>query len=54
MVEGIADGIITNRDEVIVDEIKSTFTPLEIVDQEYNLLHWAPGQVLRLDVYVKD
>ena len=44
MVEGIADGIITNRDEVIVDEIKSTFTPLEIVDQEYNLLHWAQAK----------
>lgn len=44
MLEGIADGIITNRDEVIVDEIKSTFTPLEIVDQEYNLLHWAQAK----------
>ena len=43
-VDGIADGIITIQDEVIIDEIKSTFTPLEMVEQQYNLLHWAQAK----------
>ena len=44
LVEGIADGIITALDEVVIDEIKSTFTPAEMVDQEHNPLHWAQAK----------
>ena len=41
VVEGRADGIIHALDLVTVDEIKSTTTPLEFIDEDYNPLHWA-------------
>ncbi len=41
MVEGRADGIILDKDTVTIDEIKSTTLPLDIIDENFNPLHWA-------------
>lgn len=41
-VEGRADGIITNEDIVIVDEIKSTTRDLEVLED--SPLHWAQAK----------
>lgn len=43
-VEGRADGIILEDEEVIIDEIKSTARSLEFIDKDYNPLHWAQAQ----------
>ena len=44
LVEGIADGIITTDKGITIDEIKTVRTPLEYVDEDYNLLHWAQAK----------
>jgi DNA excision repair protein ERCC-2 len=56
LLEGRADGIIVPKDfeeppsliiepqRVIIDEIKSTTRPLEVIDEDYNELHWAQGK----------
>lgn len=41
IIEGRADGIIEEEDRVIIDEIKTTDTPIEIIDENFNPLHWA-------------
>jgi len=43
-VEGRADGIIKRGDMVAIDEIKSTTAPLDIIDENYNSLHWAQAK----------
>jgi len=43
-VEGRADGIIEDSDGVTIDEIKSTMSPLEIIDENYNEMHWAQAK----------
>ncbi len=43
-IEGRADGIITKDELIIVDEIKSTNRPLEIIDENYNETHWAQAK----------
>lgn len=40
-VEGRADGIITEETGVVIDEIKTTATPLELVQEDFNRVHWA-------------
>ena len=40
-IEGRADGILTLDDGVIIDEIKSTTVPLDIINDNYNPAHWA-------------
>lgn len=42
--EGRADGIITEPEGVVIDEIKSTARPLEYIDDEFSLLHWAQAK----------
>lgn len=44
MVEGIADGIITGGVKPVIDEIKSTSMPLELIDENYSILHWAQAK----------
>ena len=44
VIEGRADGIIQSLVGVTIDEIKSTTTRLDIIDEEYNLLHWAQAK----------
>ncbi|WP_024834670.1 ATP-dependent DNA helicase [Ruminiclostridium josui] len=42
--EGRADGIISEPDGVVIDEIKSTTRPLEFIDEDFSLLHWAQAK----------
>lgn len=44
-IEGRCDGIIIENDEVIVEEIKSTYKPLFDIEENYNELHWAQGKL---------
>ena len=42
LVEGRADGIITDeKGNITIDEIKSTHRDLSLIDEDYNILHWA-------------
>ena len=43
-VEGRADGIITEGDEITVDEIKTTRLDLSAVEEDFNRLHWAQAK----------
>ncbi|MBS4539181.1 ATP-dependent DNA helicase [Clostridium sp. D2Q-11] len=43
-VQGRADGIIEEDDNIIIDEIKSTTRPLEKIDEDFNPLHWAQAK----------
>lgn len=43
-VSGRADGIIENETGVTVDEIKTTNRELELIEEDYNLLHWAQAK----------
>ncbi|MDF2984609.1 MAG: 2 domain protein [Eubacterium sp.] len=42
--EGRADGIITEQEGIVIDEIKSTARPLEYIDEAFSLLHWAQAK----------
>ncbi len=42
--EGRADGIIQDGDIITIDEIKSTAAPIEKIDEDFNLLHWAQAK----------
>lgn len=44
VIEGRADGIITENNEVTIDEIKSTYTNLDLIDEEYNIAHIAQAK----------
>ena len=37
--EGRADGIYVSQDEVIIDEIKSTTTPFEEIEEDFNKIN---------------
>jgi len=41
VVEGRADGILSDENGVMIDEIKSTGMPLELIDEAANPVHWA-------------
>ena len=41
VVEGRADGIIYDENEIIIDEIKSTYKTLDTIDENYNFSHIA-------------
>ncbi|WP_199906678.1 hypothetical protein, partial [Coprothermobacter proteolyticus] len=43
-VEGRADGVINEDGCFIIDEIKTTTAPLELIDEFYNPLHWAQAK----------
>ena len=44
LLEGRADGIFTYKDEIIIDEIKSTTKELDLIEEDYNPLHWAQAK----------
>ena len=44
VIEGRADGIIKDLVSVTIDEIKTTTVPLEQIDEDFNLLHWAQAK----------
>ena len=41
LVEGRADGVYTDGEGTVVDEIKTTGAPLELITEDFNPLHWA-------------
>ena len=44
VVDGRADGIIIENNEVYIEEIKSTMKSLLLIDEDYNELHWAQAK----------
>jgi DNA excision repair protein ERCC-2 len=42
--EGRADGIFHDDGKVIVDEIKTTVLPLNLIDENFNIMHWAQAK----------
>ena len=44
IIEGRADGVIIENGEVTVDEIKSTYTNLDIIDENFNKAHTAQAK----------
>lgn len=44
LIEGRADGVIVEEGKTIIDEIKTVSRPLEFIDEEYNLIHWAQAK----------
>ncbi|SHJ16946.1 ATP-dependent DNA helicase [Lutispora thermophila] len=44
VLEGRADGIFIEDGNVIIDEIKSVTQPLELIDEDYDLRHWAQAK----------
>ena len=44
LVEGRADGILIEDDEITIDEIKSTYTELSLINDEYNNAHMAQAK----------
>lgn len=43
-VSGRADGVIVEETEIIIDEIKTTTKPLELLEEDYNIKHWAQAK----------
>jgi Rad3-related DNA helicase len=43
-IEGRADGILVEDDEITIDEIKTTYTDLSLVDENYNSAHMAQAK----------
>ena len=43
-VEGRADGIIKENNEIIIEEIKSTYRDLLYIEEDYNPVHWAQSK----------
>lgn len=44
-VNGRIDGVIADDNGIVIDEIKTTTAPLELIDEDYNILHWAQAKV---------
>ncbi len=44
ILEGRADGIISEDSCIVIDEIKTTSVPLEYIDENFNYLHWAQAK----------
>lgn len=44
IIEGRADGIITEDNKVTIDEIKSTYTSLNLIEEDYNIAHTAQAK----------
>lgn len=44
LLEGRADGIFKYTDNIIIDEIKSTTRDLDLIEEDYNPLHWAQAK----------
>lgn len=44
IIEGRADGIISEPESITIDEIKSTYKNLDDIDENYNLKHWAQAK----------
>ena len=42
-IEGRCDGIIEDLGRTIVEEIKSTYVPLNLIYDDFNDMHWSQG-----------
>lgn len=42
--EGRADGVIEEADDFVIDEIKTTAAPTELLTADFNPLHWAQAK----------
>ncbi|MEG1925923.1 MAG: ATP-dependent DNA helicase [Ruthenibacterium sp.] len=42
--DGRADGVITEKDGIVIDEIKTTDAPVERLTADFNALHWAQAK----------
>ena len=55
IIEGRTDGIIKESNNVIIEEIKSTYKSLIYIEEDYNELHWSQGKfygyIYCLDIY---
>jgi len=52
-VKGRADGILIDNNNVVIDEIKSTTIPLDLLDENNSLTHWAQAKCYGY-IYAKD
>ncbi|MBE6049212.1 MAG: ATP-dependent DNA helicase [Clostridium sp.] len=43
--DGRCDGIIEDNNDVIVEEIKSTYVPLVDIYEDFNIMHWCQGKI---------
>ncbi|HOJ12124.1 MAG TPA: ATP-dependent DNA helicase, partial [Clostridiales bacterium] len=43
-VSGIADGVVTTKEGVTIDEIKTVSVPLDYIDGDYSPMHWAQAK----------
>ena len=43
-ISGRADGIIKGGDKIVIDEIKTTGADVNLIDEDYNVLHWAQAK----------
>jgi len=44
VIDGRADGILIKNDEVTIDEIKTVTKDLDLLQEDYNNLHWAQAK----------
>lgn len=44
ILEGRADGVISEDNCIVIDEIKTTSVPLEYINEHFNYLHWAQAK----------
>lgn len=44
IIEGRADGIIIENGQTTIDEIKSTYTNLDLINEDYNIAHMAQAK----------
>ena len=44
-IEGRCDGIIEDLGRTIVEEIKSTYVPLNLIYDDFNDMHWSQGKI---------
>lgn len=52
-ISGRADGIIDNDGIIAIDEIKTTTAPIEFINEDYNLIHWAQAKTYAF-IYAKE
>jgi DNA excision repair protein ERCC-2 len=43
-VNGRIDGVVTTQEGMLIDEIKSTTIPLNLINEDYNQLHWGQAK----------
>lgn len=44
-ISGRCDGLEVDDEYVLIEEIKSTATPLDEIEEDYNKVHWAQGKL---------